>query len=172
SMPAPSESGSQPSQRAKSKGPAWMGTATGRGPRRPEPMWKPSGPKQADPEARQTAIRNLVAVLAAALLAGFLYVLIFPLQPTLLIALSPPAYPLSMPPIAFAEEDKDQLTKVSPANVRVMPVELARSAASLDDFRKQLKAAGGQFTRFRRGSDVVIVHVAAHGMVNEQGEPC
>src|SRR6476619_2080178 len=131
-MPAPLDGGSQQNQRAKSKGPAWMGTKAARGPSRPEPMWKPTAQKQPNPDARQQPIRAAIAVFALILVVGFLYVLFFPPKPTPLIALSPAAYPLSMPPAAFAEEDSEQLSKVSPANVRVLPVELAKTGASLE----------------------------------------
>src|SRR5438105_15314370 len=77
-----------------------------------------------------------------------------------------------MPPLAFAEEDVALLGKISPHNVRVMPVDFDSTAKSLDEFRKRLQAAGRQFNVFRRGAATVIVHVAAHGAINERGEPC
>src|SRR3954468_17952033 len=105
SMPVQPGTGSDGNQRTKGKGPAWMGTGAGRGPRKVEPLWKPSATRKADPEARQRAIRTLVAGRAPVLIAAFVYYLLTGPEPTPLIALRPAAYPLSMPPLAFADED-------------------------------------------------------------------
>ncbi len=149
-----------------------MGSAAGKGPRKPGPLWKPSSQRKVDPEARQRAIRASVAVAAVVLLAGFLYYLLTRPEPTPLIALRAAAYPLQMPPLAFAEEDVALLGKISRHNVQVVTVDLDSSSKALDDFRKQLKATGRQFNIFRRGAATVMVHVAAHGAVSESGEAC
>src|SRR5205823_9319593 len=107
---------------------------------KPGPMWKPTAQQKVDPEARQRAIRTGVAVAAVVLLAGFLYYLLTRPEPTPVIALRAAAYPLQMPPVAFAEEDVALLGKVSPHNLRVMPVDFDSTAKSLDDFRKRLQA--------------------------------
>jgi hypothetical protein len=171
-MSAWSGGGSKGKPQAKGKGPSWLGSGAGKGPRKPGPMWKPTAQRQVDPEARQRAIRTTVAVAAVILLAGFLYYLLTRPEPTPVIALRATAYPLQMPPLSFAEEDVALLSKISPHNVRVLPVELSSSAKALDDFRKTLQVVGRQFNIFRRGAATVIVHVTAHGVVNESGEAC
>src|SRR4051812_45654159 len=155
--------GSKGKPQAKGKGPSWLGSGAGKGPRKPGPMWKPTAQRQVDPEARQRAIRTAVAATAIVLLAGFLYYVLTRPEPTPVIALRATAYPLQMPPLSFAEEDVALLSKISPHNVRVVPVELSSSAKALDDFRKSLQTVGRQFNIFRRGAATVIVHIAAHG---------
>jgi hypothetical protein len=135
-------------------------------------MWKPSAPKRDDPEARQRAVRALVALTAVVLVGGFLYYLLTRPEPTPLVVLRASAYPLQMPPLAFAEEDAELLTKVSPHNVRMVPVAFESSSTSLDEFRKALQAAGGKFNPFGRGNNLVIVHIAAHGVLDPQRRPC
>ncbi|HEY2415181.1 MAG TPA: vWA domain-containing protein [Pirellulaceae bacterium] len=159
------------SQKTKGKGPAWLGTGSAGGSSKSSAQWKASSNRQKDPEASSRAIRNFFVVSAIALLAGFIYLVVTRPEPTPLISLKASGYPLQMPPLPFADEDVALLSRVSPSNVRVMPVNV-ESAASLDDFRKALQAAGRRFNYFRRGNDVLLVHIAAHGVVNDNDDPC
>lgn len=159
-------------QKAKGKGPAWMGTGASTPARRSTAQWTAAPTRERDPEARSRAVRALVILTAAALFAGFVYFVLTRLEPTPVISLRASAYPLQMPPLAFAEEDADLLARISPRNVRVIPVEMKSSTPALEEFRKSLKTAGRSFSRFRRGSDVVMVSIAGHGIVNEANQPC
>src|SRR5438067_1211335 len=124
-MSAWSGGGSKGKPQAKGKGPSWLGSGATKGTRKPGPLWKPTAQRQVDPEARQRAIRTTVALAAAVLLGGFLYYLLTRPEPTPVIALRATAYPLQMPPLAFAEEDVSLLAKISSHNVRVVPVDLS-----------------------------------------------
>jgi hypothetical protein len=171
-MFAASEGGADRGRRAKSKGPAWMGTGVGKGPKKSDPQWKPTAPQQHDPEARQRAIRAIVSLAAAVLLGGFIYSVLTRPEATPLIVLRAAPYPLQMPPLAFAEEDAELLSQISPQNVKVMPVALESRDGSLDEFRKTISAAGKQFNPLRRGANAVFIYIAAHGVVDERGRAC
>jgi hypothetical protein len=159
-------------QKSKAKGPAWLGSASAGAAQRSTTQWKATPNQPHDPEARSRAMRAFAVVGVAALFAGFLYYVLTRPEPTPLISLRATTYPLQMPPLAFAEEDAELLTRVSPSNVRVLPAKLDSAPAALDELRKTLKTAGRSFHRFSRGSHVVLIHIAAHGMVNESDQPC
>ncbi len=159
-------------QKSKAKGPAWLGSASAGAAQRSTIQWKATPTQPHDPEARSRAMRGFAVFAVAALLCGFIYYVLTRPEPTPLISLRATTYPLQMPPLAFAEEDAELLSRISPSNVRVLPVKLDSTTTALEEFRKSLKTAGRSFHRFSRGSHVVMIHVAAHGMVNEADQPC
>jgi hypothetical protein len=80
-----------------------------------------------------------------------------------------------MPPLAFAQEDEALFEKVSPQNLRVRDyqVKFQEAKGAVEDFRKVLARAGqSRLNPFNWRSNTVIVYVAAHGAVDEQGRPC
>ncbi|MEX2176533.1 MAG: hypothetical protein WD872_19365 [Pirellulaceae bacterium] len=160
---------------AKSKSPAWMGSKPAAKSRGAVSAWKPASQKQQDEESRRRLVRIFVTSSAVLLLLGFIAYLLFKPQATTLVVFRATTYPLQMPPLAFAKEDEALLARISPQNLQLqggagIPFD---SKGSLEPLREQLKrAAGGRLNPFAWLQDAVIVYVAAHGVVNEQGAAC
>jgi hypothetical protein len=112
-----------------------------------------------------------VALAAVLLLAAFGYYLFLRPRPTPLILWTPEAYPLQMPPVAFAQEDAERLRQANPLNLRTTAVPL-RAQPSLEDLKAALRKASREGGAWGLGQSLVLVYVAAHGQVNERGEAC
>lgn len=172
-MVAASSGGSESGRQAKGKNPAWMGSGSAKGPAKATAAgWRPGQKKHDERETQWGAMRVVVSLLAMSLLAAFLYLVLTRLEPTPIVIFHPTAYPLQMPPVAFAEEDAELLARISPKNVRTVPVPLETSAAALESFRDAIRAAARRFHFLRRGPNVLLVHIAAHGMLDEKGNAC
>lgn len=153
------------------QGPAWRGTGARVRAGGPTSGWKSGPPSPADAEGRGRALRAAVALVAVLLLAAFGYYLFLRPRPTPLILWTPEAYPLQMPPLAFAQEDAERLRHANPLNLRATAVPL-RSQQSLVDLQVALQKASRDGGSLRLGTSLVLVYVAAHGQVNERGEAC
>jgi hypothetical protein len=159
----------------RGKGPAWLGSGAARGRSSPKQAasWHQNRSGPADPDANRNLIRAVVAVFAVGLFAAFAFFLLLRLERTPVIVFRAGEYPRQMPPLAFAQEDAELLGRVNATNLRLVGDEppLLQSRQSLDQFREALKSAGRQH-RFGRGQNAVLVHLAAHGMVNSDGDAC
>lgn len=156
------------------KGPAWLGAG---GPKatkqKSAAQWKPRAASEHDPEVKKKPARFFVTVAALLLIAGFIYYLFTPPLKTQVIVFRAGTYPLRMPPMALAAEDEELLGKVN-SNVRVRPLEFKsdKPADSLGPLKNTLNSAGRSFTALQWGPKAVIVYVAAHGVVDEEGNAC
>lgn len=153
------------------QGPAWRGTGGTARAGGTASGWKSAPPSPTDAEARGRMVRAAVALAALLLLAAFGYYLFLRPRPTPLILWTPEAYPLQMPPLAFAQEDAERLRHVNPLNLRATAVPL-RSRQSLEDLKVALQKASRDGGWLGFGKSAVLVYVAAHGQVNERGDAC
>lgn len=156
---------------AGGSGPAWRGTGRPAGGGGPSRGWRAGPPAVSDRPGRGTWLRAAAALAAVVLVAAFAYYLFWRPRPTPLILWTPEAYPLQMPPLAFAQEDAELLSRVNPLNVRATAVPL-RSRQSLEDLKAALHRAVRGSGPWGWNQPLVLVHVAAHGQLDEQGQAC
>jgi Mg-chelatase subunit ChlD len=88
---------------------------------------------------------------------------------TPLLAIGITQYAAPLPPNAYAMEDITSLETTNPRNITNRPL---RQGGTREDCRRFLES---QLTSQRPGGpkrDVVLIYLSAHGVVNEQNEPC
>lgn len=164
----------------KRGGPAWRGNRKAGGKVKATPDWKTHKPKDSNDELKFRVKRTLLWIGCVALFVAFVLFLIPP-RNTPLVVFRASEYPLQFPPLALAQEDESYLRSVSPSNLPLLQAATFRFFSSNENqtdedgtperFLSQLKSikpsGPGWFSR-----NAVIIHIAAHGLVNENGQAC
>lgn len=163
------------------KGPAWLGKRQAGGKAKTARDWTKYQAKEGGAEYQYKFKRLLLWIGCLALFTAFVFYLIPP-KNTPLVIFRATKYPLQMPPLALAAEDEAFLKQVSPSNLPLRQSASFRYMGSSDNLTdeegtpqrflsqlKQVKPSGpGWFSR----NDAVVIYIAAHGLVNEQGQAC
>lgn len=165
----------------KKAGPAWRGNRQGGGKVKAGPDWKTPKPQENNDAFKYKLKRTLLWLGCIALFITFVLFLIPP-QNTPLVVFRASAYPLQFPPLALAKEDEDFFTTAAPSNLRVEPPAVFRFFDSADNqsnqdgtpqrFLEQLSKVSPSGPGWFSRNDTVIIHIAAHGLVNEKGQAC
>jgi Mg-chelatase subunit ChlD len=120
---------------------------------------------------RSSSLRPIAMLLfSVALLAAFVWVLLFSPAKTPLVVISATDYAWPVPPNAWVAEDLVGLTALDKGTLHIVDTSASwrSKAAGLEELDKQLRALGKS-----RGNDgSVLFYVAMHGLVDEKGAPC
>ena len=112
-----------------------------------------------------------LVLLAVALVAGFVYAVFWSGKETPIITITVTQCVPAIPPNSYAREDSERLAATNEENLKVCPDEQRgqiTGSECLDHLRKQLaeQKPGGP------KRDVLIVYLSAHGVVDEENQPC
>lgn len=131
---------------------------------------------EANRKNRKRRVKALIFSGLALLLLGLLIAYMWPRPVTPVIAAVVTEYEYPVPPNAWALEDFERLTASGEAGPFWSRSDLAFHKPTLGDSRDSaLEALDNQFEELRvkgLGRKIVVVYLAAHGVVDPKGEPC
>jgi len=155
----------------------WRKKGRSPGGRRSSPSDQPSAWQSRRVDDAQTAVfRHRMRLLGFVLLtiglvAMFVCVAFWWRKKTPIISLTVTQYTAPIPPNSYAREDNERLITANKKNLKSLPDEFHGQVGTkqcLDFLMEQLAGQdpGGP------GKDVVIVYLSAHGVVDDQNQPC